>query len=216
MGRDRRSRPTPTTIKGDVNTWGIVFEPPPELAGKINVVPEMVDILSGAVMYVGGEPCTDDKAAWRKVRDLLVAAKPKWIAMNYGTVDSYAKGDFLANAGWNGAAFRARLQEPGDQVRLSQGRLPDLDGQCRHPRRRQERRERQAVQNFIMDPENAALISAFARYANGIKGSEQFMPADMQGAPELTLPEGNKGVFIETCPPEVNEMMTRIWTELQK
>ena len=67
-----------------------------------------------------------------------------------------------------------------------------------------------------MDPENAALISAFARYANGIKGSEQFMPADMQDAPELTLPEGHKGVFIETCPPEVNEIMTRIWTELQK
>ena len=31
------------------------------------------------------------------------------------------------------------------------------------------------------------------------------MPADMQGAPELTLPEPNKGVFTRTCPPEVNE-----------
>ena len=42
------------------------------------------------------------------------------------------------------------------------------------------------------------------------------MPADMQDAPELILPEGHKGVFIETCPPEVNQIMTRIWTELQK
>ncbi len=70
--------------------------------------------------------------------------------------------------------------------------------------------------NFIMAPENAAMISNFAKYANGIKGSEQFMDPEMQGAPELTLPEDNSGVFVETCPPEVNELMTRIWTDLQK
>jgi spermidine/putrescine transport system substrate-binding protein len=70
--------------------------------------------------------------------------------------------------------------------------------------------------NFIMDPENAAMLSAYARYANGIMGSEKFMPTDMQDAPELTLPENHKGVFLATCPPEVNDLMTRIWTDLQK
>jgi spermidine/putrescine transport system substrate-binding protein len=72
--------------------------------------------------------------------------------------------------------------------------------------------------NFIAEPENAALISDFARYANGIAGSEPFMPEDMKTAPEVVIPEEFKaaGVFIPTCSPKAQEYMTAIWTELQK
>jgi spermidine/putrescine transport system substrate-binding protein len=167
-------------------------------------------------MYVGGEPCTTDKEAWRKARDVLVAAKPKWIAMNYGTVDTFAKGDFLANAGWNGATFRARLKNPAIKFGFPKEGFPVWMDSVAVLADAKNVENAKLFQNFIMDPENAALISAFARYSNGIMGSEPFMPADMQGAPELTLPEGNNGVFIQACPPEVNELMTRIWTDLQK
>ncbi len=72
--------------------------------------------------------------------------------------------------------------------------------------------------DFIMLPENAALISAFARYANGISGSEEFMPADMKDAPEINIPEEFKaaGRFLPTCTGKGQEYITAIWTELQK
>ncbi len=72
--------------------------------------------------------------------------------------------------------------------------------------------------NFIMDPENAAMISDFAKYANGIKGSEAFMPEELRTAPELNPPAelAAAGAFLEACPPEVHELYTRIWTEVTK
>ena len=202
--------------QGDVDTWGVIFEPPPELAGKVNVVPEMADILAGAVMYVGGQPCTADKEQWRKVRDLLVTAKDSWISMNYSTTEALPKGDFLANAGWNGASFRARLKNPAIKFGFPKEGFPVWMDSAAILADAQNVENAKLFLNFIMAPENAALISSYARYSNGIKGSEPFMPADMQGAPELTLPEGHKGVFLEACPTEVQELMTRIWTEIQK
>ena len=76
--------------KGDIDTSAIFMDPPDELVGKINVVPEMGDVMGLAIMYYGGEPCTDDKELLRKVRDGLVAAKPKWLGMDYGNIEKFA------------------------------------------------------------------------------------------------------------------------------
>ncbi|MEM6260586.1 MAG: extracellular solute-binding protein, partial [Planctomycetota bacterium] len=59
---------------GDINTAGLIFDPPEELKGKINVVPEMSDVMGLAIKYVGGEQCTADKDVLREVRDVLQAA----------------------------------------------------------------------------------------------------------------------------------------------
>jgi spermidine/putrescine transport system substrate-binding protein len=44
------------------------------------------------------------------------------------------------------------------------------------------------------------------------------MPEDMKTAPEINVPQkfADKGQFMQTCPPDVNELYTAIWTDLQK
>lgn len=71
-------------------------------------------------------------------------------------------------------------------------------------------------QNFVMAPENAALISAFARFANGIQGSEDYMPDDMRDAPEVKIPAAlaDKGTFVPTCAPEVQKQYADIWAQI--
>ena len=97
---------------GDPNTSAIFMDPPDELKGKINVIPEMSDVMHLAIRYAGGQWCTGDKELLKKVRDQLLAAKPHWLSMDYGNVEKFSKEDVAAGAYWNGATFRARLQNP--------------------------------------------------------------------------------------------------------
>lgn len=203
---------------GDINTSAIFMDPPAELVGKINVLPEMGDVMALATMYAGGQPCSEDPEVMKKVRDMLLAAKPKWLSMDYSTVEKMGNNDYAATVDWNGSAMRARLANPDvaygypkegyglwmdNAVLLADAKNTD---------------NAYLFLDFIMDPENAAMLSAFARYANGISGSDAFMPEDMKTAPEVVTPAEfvANGQFVLSCTGKAQEYSTAIWTELQK
>jgi spermidine/putrescine transport system substrate-binding protein len=204
--------------KGDINTWGIIFNTPDELKGKVNVVPEMNDVIDAAIKYNGGKHCSMDKEILKKARDTLVAAKPNWVAMEYSTIEKMVKGDYLATSDWNGSALRQRLQNPDIKYGYPKEGFTYWMDNLSILKDAKNAENAKLFMNFVMDPENAAGLSAFARYANGIAGSDKFMPADMKDAPELNVPAESQphGEFATACPPEAVEIYTKIWTELMK
>ncbi len=206
------------TYDGDINTSAIFLDPPEELKGQINVVPEMQDVMNLAIFYYGGEMCTDDLTLLKKVRDGMLEAKKDWIGIDYPAFEKFINEDILGSVFWNGASMRIRADNanfaygyPKEGYPVWQDTIAVLKD-ARNPE------NAKLFQNFVMDPENAALISNFGRYANGTIGSEPFMDPDLIGAPELVIPEGleDAGHFTELCAPETQELYTRIWTEIQK
>jgi spermidine/putrescine transport system substrate-binding protein len=204
--------------KGDVDTLSVIMDPPPELAGKINVVPEMGDVMALVIMYMGGEPCSKDKELMKQVRDKLVEAKTKWIAMDYNNTEKLAKGDYLASLEWNGGVYRSRVQNPEIKYGYpKEGYVIWMDNVVVLKDAKNVENAK-LFQNFMMTPEAAGMNSSFAKYANGIVGSEAFMPEEMKTAREVIIPAelADKGKFILACPPDVTELYTRIWSDLLK
>lgn len=203
---------------GDINTSAIFLDTPEELVGKVNVTPEMNDIMSLALWYVGGEPCTEDTEKLKAARDALIKAKPNWQSMDYGMSEKLAANDVMSSVYWNGAVFRASLQNDKVKFGYPQEGFPLFMDSVALLSDAQNVEEAYQFMNFIMLPENAALISEFARYANGIAGSEEFMDEEMKTSPMVNIPPelAEAGEFLPTCSAKSLEYYTAIWTELQK
>lgn len=203
---------------GDPNTSAIFLDPPEELIGKINVAPEMTDILHLTTMYLGGEPCTEDKEMLKQVRDKLMEAKPKWMSMDYGMSDKMGSGDVKASEYWSGAIMRARLENPAVVFGYPKEGYPLFMDSIGLLADAQNVDEAYQFLEFILQPENAAMNSEYTKYPNGIAGSEEFMSEEMKTAPEVAVPEEHlaNGKWMPFCSPAAREYMTAIWTEMQK
>jgi spermidine/putrescine transport system substrate-binding protein len=202
--------------KGDINTWGILFDTPPELKGKVNVVPEMIDVINAASFYLNIPLCSDKKEDLKKINDLLVKAKKDWRAMEYSTIENMTAKNFSATMDWNGAAMRERLALPSIKYAYPKEGMASFMDNVVVLKDAPNMKNAKLFMNFIMDPQNAAMLSAFARYDNGIKGSHEFLPKDMAGAPEINPPAGFKTYFPPACPQKVAETYGKIWNNLLK
>lgn len=202
---------------GDIDTLAILFDPPAELQGKINMQPEIVEVIHAGLRYLGKPLCNGNPEDLKAVNDLLLKAKPYWRTIDYGMIEPLVAGDVAASHGWNGAAMRARLQKPTIKYAYPKEGVAGWMDNAVVLADAPNMENAKLFQNFLMDPENAALISDYAKYANGIMGSEKYLPKEFAEAPEIMMPAtAPVPTFQPPCPQEVTEKYNQIWTNLLK
>ncbi len=71
--------------------------------------------------------------------------------------------------------------------------------------------------DFLLEPENIAAVSNFARYGLGVTGAESYLDPALATLPESNPPaDAGAGAFIEVCDEATQAVYDQIWTNLKK
>lgn len=205
-------------FQGDIRTTDIIFNPPPELSGKINVLDTAGETLTFASLHLGIPQCATDRAQLKALDDLVQGAKAHWASFNSdGAKDVLVSGDVAAGMIWNGFGQKARLE--GANVEYAypkQGYIVWMDNVVLlkdAPNRAAAIR----FMDFLLEPENAAAVTNFARYTAGVKGVEPFLDEELKTSPEQNPPaDAPAGTFVQVCDEATQKVYDQIWTRLKQ
>lgn len=202
-------------VTGDVDTLAVLFDPSNDVKGKINMLRDLNDVINMALRYLDLPRCNDNPEDMKKVLALLETQKDWVKSFDSETKEPLVSGEAVVSMSWNGYAMRARDEKPSLKYIYPKEGFTGWMDNLAVPKGAQNIENAKAFINFVMAPENAAMITNYARYSNGIKGSEAFVEPALSTAPEM-IPPANAPApeFVPTCSPESIELYDRVWTKL--
>ncbi|MFK7944551.1 MAG: extracellular solute-binding protein [Paracoccaceae bacterium] len=204
--------------KGEINDTNIIFNPPAELAGKINVLDTQGELLALASMHIGIPQCSTDRDQLKLLSETVNASKANWASFNSdGAKDVLVSGDAAVGMIWNGFGAKARLE--GANVEYAypkQGYVVWMDNVVLL-KDAPNRANAIKFMDFLLEPENIAAVSNFAQYTAGVKGVTPLLTDELKTSREQNPPaDAPAGTFVKVCEPEVQALYDAIWTRLKK
>lgn len=205
-------------FSGAINSTDILFNPPGELSGKINMLDSQGEVLAMAALHMGIPQCSSDRAQLSALNDMLQTAKGNWASFNSDTAkEVLVSGDAAVGQIYDG--FAAKAREEGANVEYafpSQGYVVWMDNVVLL-KDAPNRDNAIKFMDFLLEPENIAAITNFARYNAGVSGVAEFLDPTLSEQPESNPPaDAGPGVFIEVCDQATQEVYDQIWTNLKK
>lgn len=202
-------------VDGADRSLKTLFEPADAVKGKINMLRDVNDVINMALRYLGKPRCNENPEDLKAVLDLLTTQKAFVKSYNSETKELLASGEAIVSMSWNGYAMRARDEKPTlEYIYPKEGYTGWMDNVA-VPKGAKNLENAKLWVNFVMAPENAAMITNYARYSNGIKGAEAFVDKALAGAPELNPPaDAPTPEFLTACSPAVTKLYDRVWTKL--
>lgn len=203
---------------GPINSTDILFNPPAELDGKINMLDSQGEVMALAALHQGIPQCSTDRDQLKALNEMLQGAKQHWASFNSDTAkEVLVSGDAAAGMIYDG--FSAKAREEGANVEYAfptQGYVVWMDNVVLL-KDAPNRANALKFMDFLLVPENIAAVTNYARYGAGVAGVTPFLDPELATLPEAQVPEtAGPGVFIEPCDQATQAVYDTIWTNLKK
>lgn len=200
---------------GPIDTYQVLFEPPEALRGSVGMMNSPDEVISMALVYLGLPTCNEDPKDMQRVLELLQAQKPSVKVYNSdGIKERMVSGDTAIHMMWNGYAMRARAEKPTIEYAFpKEGVLTWMDNVA-VPKDAPHKENALKFVTFMLEPENAAIQSNFAQYANGIAGSDKYLDEELTSSPAFETPPEVENIFVDACAKESIELYAKVWTKL--
>jgi putrescine transport system substrate-binding protein len=207
-------------------TWDTVFNPANAEKFKacgVYMLDAPKEVLAAALNYLGLDPNSHKIDEIQKAGDVLASVRPfvrKFHSSEY--INALANGDICLALGWSGDIFQARNRAAEAKAGVEVGYvIPDQGAQMWFdmmaiPADAPHVEEAHAFLNYMMKPEVIAKASNYVFYANGNKGSQQFIDkAVIDDKAIYPSDEVMKKLFTVTpYDQKTQRLVTRLWTKI--
>ncbi len=202
---------------GDINTTSILFDPPAELAGKINMLDSQGEVMALASLHLGIPQCSNDRDQLKALDALLQTGKEKWASFGSDIAkDVLVSGDAAAGMIYNGFSAKARAEGANIEYAYpDEGYVVWMDNVVLL-KDAPNRANAILFMDFLLEPENIAAVTNYAQYAAGVTGVSEFLDEALATMPENNPRDGSgAGAFVAVCDQATQEVYDQIWTRLR-
>ena len=201
--------------KGNGSSMMEFFKPSSDVCGKLAVFKSPEEVVNMAHLALGSSFCSEDPNEMQAVMDLLVEQK-KCVAVysSEGINDRLKSGEVIMHAHWDGYSQVGKWEGVDDLTYAypKEGVVGWFDSLI-VPKGAKNIENAKAFMNFLMHPENMAMLSNFAAYANAIPESVNYLTEDMKNATNIQVPDGIPVVFGKACNKKAQSLIDKVWTK---
>lgn len=206
------------SYSGDGSSMMEFFKPSDEVCGKVAVFKSPEEVVNMAHLALGSNFCSEDPNEMQAVLDLLLEQK-QCVAVysSEGINDRLMSGEVVMHAHWDGYSQKGKWDGVDDLTYAypKEGVVGWFDSLV-VPKGAKNIEEAKAFMNFLMHPENMAMLSNFAAYANAIPESQKYLSDKMKNATNIQVPDGIPVKFGQACNAESQALIDKVWTRLMQ